>query len=272
MADEEDSAITFETFRKFQRKEKKNEKLQELPDDFFRTCVQWINRKEEKFEESRDSALMREIENVKSIVKDIFERRRKKILILALHSVRSKKVSKNLLPEEEEFFERTVKNLRQLEENLLERVLKGEEPKEATEEEESKEEVNKDERSEKSEEVEEERDAENKGSEEVEEKEGQSEREEEVTEVEQKEGPGEPEEETAEEGEKVKTRKLGEEEQMEVETSEGQKLLRITDQVERFVATDENEYGPLEEGDIVTLPEDVAKLLIEKDKAKESKV
>ena len=241
MSEEEDSAITFETFRKFQRKEKKNEKLQELPDDFFGTCVQWINRKEEKFEEKRDSALIREIENVKSIVRDIFERRRRKILLLALHSVRSKKVSKNLLPEEKEFFESTVKNLRQLEENLLERVLKGEEPETSEKEtEKTEEEVETEEGEEKVEE-------EDKGS-----------REEEKGEEEDK-------------GE-VKTRKIGEEKQMEVETSEGQKLVRITDSVDRFVATDDNEYGPLEEGDIVTLPNDVAKLLIDKEKAKESDI
>jgi len=241
MSEEEDSAITFETFRKFQRKEKKNEKLQELPDDFFGTCVQWINRKEEKFEEKRDSALIREIENVKSIVRDIFERRRRKILLLALHSVRSKKVSKNLLPEEKEFFESTVKNLRQLEENLLERVLKGEEPETSEEETEETEE-------------------------EVETEEGEEKVEEEVK--------GSREEEKGEEEDKgeVKTRKIGEEKQMEVETSQGQKLVRITDGVDRFVATDDNEYGPLEEGDIVTLPNDVAELLIDKEKAKESDI
>ncbi len=246
MSEEEDSAITFETFRKFQRKEKKNEKLQELPDDFFGTCVQWINRKEEKFEEKRDSALIREIENVKSIVRDIFERRRRKILLLALHSVRSKKVSKNLLPEEKEFFESTVKNLRQLEENLLERVLKGEEPETSEEETEETEE----------EELEEE----------VETEEGEEKVEEEVK--------GSREEEKGEEEDKgeVKTRKIGEEKQMEVETSQGQKLVRITDGVDRFVATDDNEYGPLEEGDIVTLPNDVAELLIDKEKAKESDI
>ncbi len=243
MSEEEESAITFETFRKFQRKEKKNEKLQELPEDFFKACVDWINSKEEEFEESGDSTLIRELENVKSIVSDIFERRRKKILILALHSVRSKKVSENLLPEEREFFEKTVKNLRNLEVNLLERVLKGKKPESADDEEDDE-------------------DEEEEESEEEGQKEGES-REEEIKE----DGKGG--------GKKndVKTKEIGNEkkaEKVDVKTAENQVLVRITDAVEQFMGTDQEEYGPLEQGDIVTLPEDIAGLLIERDKAEKA--
>lgn len=259
MADEEDSAITFETFRKFQRKEKKNEKLQELPGDFFKTCVEWINRKQKRFEEGNDTALLKEIENVKSIVSDIFERRRKKILLLALHSVRSKKVSKNLLPEEEEFFEITVKDLRELEENLLERVLEGKEPDSSSSEEKTAEE---DIQEEDIEEGDEEKGTGKKSEEKIEEGEEEGD-EAEVEDVETRSlGSSDSEEEKAEEGS----------EEVDVESTDGQRLVRIMERVERFVATDDNEYGPLKEGDLVTLPEDVADLLIEKDKAEESEI
>ncbi len=227
MAEEENGAITFETFRKFQRKEKKNEKLQELPENFFKTCVDWINRKQKRFDETGDSTVLREIENVKNIVSDIFERRRKKILLLALHSVRSKRVSKNLLPEEKRFFEKTVENLRELQRNLLEKVLEGK-------------------------------------------KIDEKEKEKCVKEEEGKEGDEEEGEEKKEEP-RVETRSLGSEE-IDVKSDKGKKLLRITEDVERFVATDNNNYGPLEEGDLVTLPEDVAELLLKKNKAKESEV
>ncbi len=243
MSDEEEtSAITFETFRKFQRKEKKNEKLQELPKDFFKKCVDWINEKQEQFDERRESALLRELENVKSIVSDIFERRRKKILILALHSVRSSKVSENLLPEEREFFESIVDNLKKLEENLLERVLKGKQPEEVCKEE-----------------------AEETAEEETEETVEKEEAEETV----EKEA-DEPEEDKGE----VTSRQIGNEEpkRLEVETKDGYRLLRITEEVDRFVGTDGNEYGPLKKGDIATLPEDVSDLLIDKDIAKLSKI
>lgn len=242
-----ENAITYETFRKFQRKEKNNEKLQDLPEDFFSYCVEWINRKKSEFEESRDSSLIREIENVKRLVKDIFDRRRKKILLLALHSVRSKKVSKNLLPEEETFFDKTVKSLRGLEKNLLEKVLEGEKPEEST--------TSEDEGAEEGEEVD---------NEEIEEdnEEGESEEEEyeegvdvERTEIE------------TEEGEKEG---FGEEGEIEVE--EGMKLVRIKERVDKFMGTDDEEYGPLEEGDLITLPEDVAGLLIEEGKAEETEV
>lgn len=236
MTDEEDSAITFETFRKFQRKEKKNEKLQELPEDFFQTCVDWISEKQEKFQENGDSAVLKEMENVKSIVKDIFERRRKKILLLALHSVRSKKVSENLLPEEKEFFERIVENLRNLEENLLERVLEGKEP-----------------------------DGEEGEESEVKEQE----------EISEEQTAGEEKEEDVEGGEDVVTHDLNSEdgdERVKVESGEGEKLLKITEPVDRFMGTDDKDYGPLERGDLVTLPEDVAELLLEREKAEESEL
>ncbi len=241
--DEEDSAITFETFRKFQRKEKKNEKLQELPEDFFQTCVKWINRKQDEFENERDSTLLHELENVKNIVSDIFERRRKKILILALHSVRSKRVSENLLPEEKEFFEKTVENLRDLEENLLEKVLKGKKP--------------------------------GSGEAEKEEEETDMKEEEETTEEEDGEGDGEEEREEKEEEQEVKTRKLKSDDKkgrIKAETGKEEKLVRVLERVDRFMGTDENEYGPLEKGDIVTLPKEVAELLVEKDKVKESEI
>ncbi len=233
---DEDSAITFETFRKFQRKEKKNEKLQELPGDFFKTCVEWINRKQKKFEETSNSTLLREIENVKNIVSDIFERRRKKILLLALHSVRSKKISKNLLPEEKEFFEKIVSNLRDLEKNLLEKVLKGETPEDKEKEEATKKEPCDDDEEEKGEEKEQEKKVVEKN---------------------------------------VSSSPIGKDSQnkkLEVSSPESQKLIEITNDVDKFVATDENEYGPLEEGDVVTLPKEVARLLVEKDKAKPSEI
>ncbi|MFP4116007.1 MAG: hypothetical protein ACLFTQ_02280 [Candidatus Aenigmatarchaeota archaeon] len=249
MAEEEkESAITFETFRKFQRKEKKNEKLQELPEDFFKRCVDWINRKQQKFDEEGDSTLLRELENVKSIVSDIFERRRKKILILALHSVRSKKVSENLLPEEEEFFEKTVENLRSLEENLLEKVLEGKKPEKGGREKESKERRK-------------------------EEKESKEKKEEGKTEEDEDSKAGDEEEDEPEMNKgNVKTRSLGENEEVQVETSDEEKLVQIIEEVDRFLGTDGEEYGPLEEGDIVTLPKKVADLLIEKDRAEASEI
>lgn len=213
--DEEENAITYETFRKFQRKEKNNEKLQGLPQDFFNKSVEWLNRKEEEFQESNEPSLLREIDNVKKLVKDIFDRRRKKILLLALHSVRSKKVSKNLLPEEEEFFESIVRNLQELEGNLLQRVLEGEKPQEDSGE-----------------------------------AEGEESEEKEVEEEENKEREG----------------------KLDVETGTGTQLVRIVGKVDKFVGTDEKEYGPLKEGDLVTLPEDVAKLLMEREKAESSEL
>ncbi|MFP4045524.1 MAG: hypothetical protein ACLFS3_00500 [Candidatus Aenigmatarchaeota archaeon] len=250
---EEENVITYKTFRKFSRKEKNNKKLQELPDDFFRSCVQWINKKEEEFEEKRDPHLLREIENVKSRVKEIFNRRRKKILMLALHYVRSNKVSKNLLPEEEEFFETVVESLKELEEGLLEKVLEGKEP--LTDKDEDSE-------TEKTENM----DKEGEGEEVNQEKEekGTSEKERESKEMKSK----EEEEEQEAEGELEESETEMEKEDFEVQTEEGMKLVRMVRDVDKFMGPEEEEtYGPFEEGDLAVLPDELAEVLIEKERA-----
>lgn len=234
--EDDENAITYETFRKFQKKEKNNEKLQDLPGDFFRSCVRWLNRKEEEFEENRDSTLLHEIDNVKNIVKDIFNRRRKKVLLLALHSVRSKKVSENLLPEEEKFFENIVNELKELERDLLERVLEGEEP--GTE----------------------------GGKDRGEAIERTPEENEEAGETEE---PAEGRKETEES--EVEVKSLDERDgERDVQVEDGMKLVKVAKEVDGFVGPDEEFYGPLERGDIVTLPETVADLLIEEEMVEET--
>ena len=132
----EDNVITYETFRKFQRKERESENLQELPEDFFKSCAEWIKRKARAYEETKDLMIQREIENVLGIIKDILDRRERKLLLLAMHTVRSNVVPKNLHPYEEEYFDKIVESLKGMRERIL-KVIKGE--SEETEEKEDEE-------------------------------------------------------------------------------------------------------------------------------------
>lgn len=125
---ESENIITYETFRKFHRREKNNEKLQELPREFYNSCKKWISRKREEFEKSKgDTTSLYELENVKKIIRDIFDRRERKIILMALHTVRSGISPENLLPEERDFFDETVSILQKFRNGLLKRVTESEE-------------------------------------------------------------------------------------------------------------------------------------------------
>lgn len=248
----EENAITYETFRKFQRREKNNEKLQDLPDDFFKHCIEWLNRKQEKFDETNESTLLHEIENVKSIVKDIFNRRRRKILQLALHSVRSNKVSKNLLPEEKQFFDTIVDQLEELEEKLLKRILKGKKPTTA-----KKADYNN---------VENEKISKSENNDEKKENKKQSKN----VSDEDKEEVNDDQHNNTEKGKNAEKKDTTEEKDERLEkldvTNKGEhQLVRVVEDVDKFAYDEDRSYGPLKEGDLVTLPQDVAELLEKKD-------
>lgn len=117
-----DGVITYETFRKFQRQEKENDALQRLPDNFYDLCKEWIRRKENLYEKGRDPSMLREIENVMLIIKDIMERRERKLLTLALHHSRGNAAPLNLLPSERNCFDVLVAELERMRRQNLEMI------------------------------------------------------------------------------------------------------------------------------------------------------
>ena len=180
--------ITFQTFRRFQLEERK-EVLQKLPPNFWDACREWLERKQARYEASRDLTLLHEIESFKRVVEEIFDRRERKLLHLALHAVRGKVTPTNLLPEEKGLFDESVDLLRKLRQDLLGSLLAGKKkPKES--------------------------------------------------------------------------RKAGEK----------LVLVKILEAIPRFVGTDLHTYGPLKPGDLVTLPPNVARFLIQKGKAEATQV
>lgn len=189
-----DSVITYETFRKFQRLEKDNDAIQKLPDSFYEACREWIKRKEALYETTRDSSLLREIENMMSVVKDIMDRRERKLLTLALHHVRGGALPQNLLPSEKGLFDLTVAGLENARKANLEKI---------------------------------------RGT------------------------------------QKAVQEQARPEERQQPAPSQQVPYLKVSvlQKLERFVGTDGKVYGPMNPGDTVELPSDVAKLLLEKNMA-----
>lgn len=237
---EEENVITYETFRKFHRKEKNNDELQDLPDEFYSSCRKWLKRKDREFDRSKgDTTPLYELENVKRIIRDIFDRRERKIMLMALQTVRSGISPKNLMSEEKDFYDEMVSNLKSYREEFLDDIINVRE--EDSESDKSK---------------------------------GTNEREEEREEdrTEDKDSGGEENEgNTSREDEIGDVKNLNEDIELKSEEIDG-KIVRIFEDMPQFLDENENKYGPFKKEDLVKLPENIADLLIEREKAEEVEI
>lgn len=111
---EKNNVITYEIFSRVERNEKKNPRLEELPEDFYPISLEWL-RKKRKVDRQ-------EYENAKRLIKKIFERRERKIIIMAMHAARGEVLTKNLLPEEKEVFDEIVRVLKRFNRGLKEKI------------------------------------------------------------------------------------------------------------------------------------------------------
>lgn len=224
-----EGVISYETFRKYQKREREKDSLQELPEDFYESCRQWMERKEKLYQKERDPSQLREIENVMGMVKDIMDRRERKMVTLALHHVRGDAAPKNLLPRERDCFDTIVQEITGMREGVLSSLRQ--ETSAASREEEPEEKL------EPPEEMEEE--------------------------------PEESLEEERENEEGAEDGTDGEDRGEETEEQEQKNYtqVRLSRSLDRFVGTDGEIYGPLEEGEEVEVPSDVADLLVKKDAA-----
>ncbi|MBI3413594.1 MAG: DNA replication complex GINS family protein [Candidatus Aenigmarchaeota archaeon] len=113
--------LTFETIRRIHKDEELSVKLSKIPDDFFEKATQYIKAKEDSVK--NDPAAAQEFQNVKHRLRFIMETRERKILNMALYSVRTGLPPENLMPSEKPFFESILESLnkfKQLREDVLE--------------------------------------------------------------------------------------------------------------------------------------------------------
>ncbi|MBI5355302.1 MAG: DNA replication complex GINS family protein [Candidatus Aenigmarchaeota archaeon] len=114
--------ISFEALREFRRKEKEDKGLTRLPPEFYPICSASIKKMSDL---AKDHNSIIETGNMRKALEDIFELREMKIIQMALHSARGAAAPKNLLPEEKEFFDRALDNILSLRKGLLKDVIEG---------------------------------------------------------------------------------------------------------------------------------------------------
>lgn len=131
-----DIHITYETLFDLLRKERSLEELQPLDPQFWNHVVQYLQERKAFFEKT--SSIEQEktrfqLQNIKRIVKEIYERRERKIISLALNVNKTENTTffdtKHMLAEEKLLFHETVKLLTKYKHNILLQVCNYEQPR-----------------------------------------------------------------------------------------------------------------------------------------------
>jgi len=133
--------ITLETLYDILRNEKKREDLQKLEATFFIDVIGYLKEKisflEQKgqdkdiFASGEKDKLEYELRSIRRILKEIYEKREKKIIDIALNKSRTGSDiidTSSMLPEEKEFYLRTLRNLDEFRRGILLSLFKGELP------------------------------------------------------------------------------------------------------------------------------------------------
>ncbi len=136
-----DVVITYETLFDVLRKEKGREELQQLPADFYGQVVAYLRKKRADVEAAggfsapgAQKALV-QYRNVQKILRELSERRERKILEMALNRARTERNivdTAPLLAEERRFFDDAAALLKASRQRLLEPLLDGEAPEGVT--------------------------------------------------------------------------------------------------------------------------------------------
>jgi len=147
-----DIRINYETLFDLLRREKNREELQALDKDFYEQVLAYLkekkdslNRKDDElFASAEKEKLKIQFQNIRRIIKELYERREKKILTMAMSRARTGSDvidTSALLPSERDFFNEQVLLFLKYKEAVLDRILnlkeadavKPEEAKEKTE-------------------------------------------------------------------------------------------------------------------------------------------
>lgn len=130
--------ITHEVLYENLRRERTRQELQELEPEFLSNIVNYLKEKTAILESQKQSTLFQEevkktqkqIEDIKKIIKELYERRESKIINLALSSSKVNAAPpQNLLPEELTLYNKIKNNLHESRSNILSNLIKGELPK-----------------------------------------------------------------------------------------------------------------------------------------------
>ncbi len=126
--------ITYETLFDILRKEKGREELQQLPESFYHQVVSYLKGKKEEVDAAGGFAAPKaqraaiQYRNIEKILRELYERRERKIIEMALNRARTEKNLINtslLLPEERTFFEESAALFERFRKDLLLTVTSG---------------------------------------------------------------------------------------------------------------------------------------------------
>ncbi len=112
--------LTYEMIRNISKDEESSTKLAKIPDDFFEKAKEHIKSKEDSVK--TDPAASQEFQNLRHRLRFIMEARERKILSMALYSVRTGLPPENLITSERALFEsilEALKKFKQFREDVL---------------------------------------------------------------------------------------------------------------------------------------------------------
>lgn len=119
-----DVNVTYETLFDTLRKEKSSPELQDIEESFYDDVNNYISEKMRTYEETHDIKTEKQIQNIKKIVKEIFERRQKKLLMQAFSQGRTTNTIKfNTKLSEEQYFINNIIEIIQKHNILLDKTF-----------------------------------------------------------------------------------------------------------------------------------------------------
>lgn len=135
-----DVIITYETLYEILRREKYRAELQYLENDFFQKVTRYLGEKESILESQQKKTSIfasveiqktqKQIENIKRILKELYERRENKIIQMAVFASRTgEKRTGNMLKEEEKIYGELINVFSTYREGILHNLLTAKMPK-----------------------------------------------------------------------------------------------------------------------------------------------
>lgn len=133
--------MAYETLFDILRKEKSREELQELPEEFYGLVSAFVMRKQAEIDAAGGSMapqaqkLMIQYRNIQKILKELYERRERKIMQMAINRARTASNlidTDTLLAQEKFLYETAASILKSEKEKLLEPLLNGRPPEGVT--------------------------------------------------------------------------------------------------------------------------------------------
>lgn len=132
--------ITYETLYEILRREKIRPELQKLDKTFFQDVVKYTEEKQKIFDSQKSKTSIfassevqktqKQIENVKRMLKELYERRENKIIQIALFTSRAEEKTEfpEMLDEEKKFYRELMSVLDEQRKSVLYRVLEAKMP------------------------------------------------------------------------------------------------------------------------------------------------